>query len=87
MIYKVKRKNARTICQERGINYGTWVYRVYSMNMDKEEAMEKPVRTKKVVEKRKATIKKLHEKGFSTHDISFRVGLSAVRVNQIIRGK
>jgi len=87
MIYKVKRKNARTICQERGINYGTWVYRVYGMRMDKEEAMEKPVRTAEVVKERKERVGFLNRCGLKTVDIAQTVGLSTVRVSQILRGK
>ena len=87
MKYNVKRKNAKTICQERGINYGTWVHRVYSQGMDKQEAMEKPVRTAEFVKERKERVKFLNECGFKTVDIAQTVGLSTVRISQILRGK
>lgn len=86
MIYKVKRKNARTICQERGINYGTWVYRVYVQGMDRMEAFNKPVRTKEFVAKRGEEVLRLHKKGLNRVNIANRVGLTPVRVSQIIKG-
>lgn len=84
---KEKRKNAKTICQEHGINYGTWVYRVYAMGMSKEEALEKPVRTAEVVKEKKEMVKFLKRAGLSSLGIARRVGLTTVRVCQILRGE
>ncbi len=86
MKYNVKRKNARTICQERGINYGTWVYRVYTLGMDKEEAIKKPVRTAEVVKNRKSWVRYYKKLGMNTKEIAHEVGITPVRVCQILRG-
>ena len=86
MKYNVKRKNAKTICKERGINYGTWVYRVYVQGMDRMEAFNKPVRTKEFVLKRKEEVLKFHKRGLNVVNIANRVGLTPVRVSQIIKG-
>ena len=85
MKYHVKRKNARTICQERGINYGTWVYRVYTLGMDRMAAMNKPVRTKEFVAKRIEEVLRLHKKGLNRVNIANRVGLTPIRISQIIK--
>lgn len=85
MKYNVKRKNARTICKERGINYGTWVHRVYVLGMDRMEALNKPVRTKEVVAKRREEVLKLHKRGLNVVNIANRVGITSVRVSQIIK--
>lgn len=86
MKYNVKRKNMKQICQDYGITYGTWVYRVYTLGMDRMEALNKPVRTKEVVAKRREEVLKFHKRGLNVVNISNRVGLTPVRVSQIIKG-
>lgn len=85
MVNKEKRKNMKQICQEYGITYGTWVYRVYTLGMDRMEALNKPVRTKEVVAKRREEVLRLNKKGLNRVNIANRVGLTPVRVSQIIK--
>ena len=85
MKYHVKRKSMRQICLERGVSYTAWVNRVYVLGMDREEAMTKPVRNKEFVQKRINWVKSLKKQGLTTKDIAKKVGLTTVRVCQILK--